>query len=245
MSQQHLSQTIAIEKDVKEKAAQALGHAQGQFGNASLLSGIERTYTPTIEGGDELPPESTRVRVNVKDELAKVKVRLSDLFDTTATKDYTNCTAKASVIVDGDVLLEAVPATYLLFLEKQLGELAAFVKRIPTLDASEKWDYDQNQDCFATPASETVRTKKEKKFMQVYAGNEHHPPQFNVWDEDVPQGRWSTIKYSGAMTVKEWNAINERIERLQRAVKFAREEANRTEAKQQSVGDPLLKYIFG
>lgn len=242
---QHLSQIVSIEKDVKEKAAQALGHAQGQFGNGTLLSGIARTYTPTVDGSGDLPPESTRVRVRVKDELAKVKVRLTDLFDTTATKDFTNCTAKASVIVDGNVLLKDVPTTYILFLEKQLGELAAFVKRIPVLDASEEWDYDVAQDCWATPPSETIRTKKDKKFQQVYAGTEHHPPQFNVWDEDIPQGRWKTIKYSGAMTVKEWNDINERIERLQRAVKFAREEANRTEAKQQTVGDPLLKYIFG
>lgn len=240
----HLSQIIAVEKDIKEKAAQALGHAQGQFGNGTLLSGIARTYTPKDEQGEQLPPESTRVRVKVKDELARVKVRLSDLFDVTATKDYTNCTAKADVTVEGKVLLSAVPATYLLFLEKQLGELAAFVKRIPTLDASEEWDYDTAHDCWATPPSETIRTKKDKKSQIAFAGNEHHPPQFIVWDEDVPQGRWKTIKYSGAMTIREQNDISERIERLQRAVKFAREEANRTEAKQQVIGDAILKYIF-
>jgi ribosomal protein L31E len=241
----HLSQCIAIEKDVKEKAAQALGHAQGQFGNGTLLSGIARTYTPKDEQGEQLPPESTRVRVKVKDELARVKVRLADLFDVTATKDYTNCVAKADVMVDGTALLKGVPATYLLFLEKQLGELAAFVKRIPTLDASEEWDYDQAQDCWATPPSETIRTKKDKKSQIAFAGNEHHPPQFIVWDEDVPQGRWKTVKYSGAMTIREQNDISERIERLQRAVKFAREEANRSEAKQQVIGDTLLQYVFG
>jgi len=242
---QHLSQIVAVEKDVKEKAAQALSHVQGQFGNGTLLSGIARTYTPKDDDGERLPPESTRVRVKVTEELVQVQERLSDLLNVAATKDYTNCLAKADVLVDGKALLHAVPATYLLFLEKQLAELAAFVKRIPMLDAAETWVYDAAQDCYATPPSETVRTKKDKKSKLVFEGNQHHPPQFMVWDEDIPQGRWQTVKYSGAMPTSELNEIGARIEKVQRAVKFAREEANRTEAKQQEVGEDLLKFIFG
>lgn len=241
----HLSQVIAIEKDVKDKAAQAIGHAQGTMSNGSLLSGIARTYTPKEDGGEQLPPESTRVRVKVKDELVSIQKRLADLFDVVATKDYTNCTAKADVMVDGQSLLKGVPATYLLFLEKQLAELAAFVKHIPALDASESWEYNAEQDCYATPPAETIRTKKDKKSQVAFAGNEHHPPQFIVWDEDVSQGRWKTVKYSGAMPAHDLNAISQRIETLQRAVKYAREEANRTETSQQKVGEHLLHYIFG
>ena len=241
----HLSQIIAIEKDIKEKAAQASGHAQRTFGNASVLSGIARVYTPKDDDGEQLPPESTRVRYKVNELLVDVQARLVDLFNITATKDWTNCHAKADVIVDGAPLLTGVPSTYLLFLEKQLAELAAFVKSIPTLDASEEWKYDATQGCYATPPAETVRTKKDKKSKTAFEGNQHHPPQFIVWDEDVPQGRWKTIKYSGAMAADELAGILSRIEKLQRAVKFAREEANRTETKQQEVGAVLLKFIFG
>jgi tetrahydromethanopterin S-methyltransferase subunit G len=53
------------------------------------------------------------------------------------------------------------------------------------------------------------------------------------------------VKYSGAIPAKEVNEIVERIEKLQRAVKFAREEANRTTALQQEVGAKVLKYVFG
>ena len=243
----HLSQIIAIEKDIKEKAVQALSQAQHQLTieGGQLLFGIAKTYTPNDEEGEYLPPQSTRVRVKAKDTLGEVQARLNDLFNVVGTKDITNCVAKADVIVDGTILLTGIPATYLLFLEKSLGEIARFVKSIPTLDASESWEYDTTQDCYAAFPPETVRTRKDKKSNCVFPGNEHHPPQFVVWDEDIPQGKWKTIKYSGAMQASEVNAISARIEKLQRAVKFAREEANRTEAKQQSVGEPLLRYIFG
>lgn len=240
----HLSQIVAVEKDIKEKAAQALDHARRQFKNDDVLFGISKVYTPNDDAGERVPPESKRVQVKVKDELTSLQSRLEDLFNITATKDYANCTAKADIIVDGKTLLPAVPTTYLLFLEKQLAELATFVKAIPTLDTAQKWDYDKQEDCYASAPIETYRTKKDKKSQTVFPGNEHHPPQFLVWDEDSIQGTYRTVKYSGGIPLKEVHAISSRLERLQRAVKFAREEANRLEVKQQEVGEPLLHYIF-
>jgi len=40
-----------------------------------------------------------------------------------------------------------VPATYLLFLEKQLTDLHTLVSKLPVLDASETWVFDQAADC--------------------------------------------------------------------------------------------------
>lgn len=242
---QHLSQCIAIEKDAKDKAASELSRATNLLGNVGKLSGIARTYTPMEDGGVVLPPESTRVQIKAASIIKDVESSLATLFDVIATKDWTNCIARADVVVDGAVLLKGVPATYLLFLEKQCAELLAFVKRIPTLDGAEVWNYDQGQDCYATAPVETIRTKKDKKSRVVFEGNQHHQPQFLVWDEDVPEGRWKTIKYSGAMQQSEVNAMIARIEKLQRAVKFAREEANRTTTQQQEVGAAILQYIFG
>jgi hypothetical protein len=72
-----------------------------------------------------------------------------------------------------------------------------------------------------------------------------HPAQVHLYQEDVADGRWKTIKFSGAIPASEVNVIVARIEKLQIAVKFAREEANRSEVKLQKTGDPLLKYVFG
>ena len=242
---QHLSQIIAIEKDTKDKAAQQLAHAQNIFNQTGPLAGIARNYKPKNEEGEQLPSESTRVRYKAPQLIKDVKTSLTTLFDTIATKDFTNCNAKADIVVDGETLLKAVPATYILFLEKQLAELHNFAKKIPTLDPSETWHYDAGQDCYASDVAQTIRTKKVPRPIVAYEATDKHPAQVVMHQEDIPEGTWHTVKYSGAIPAKEVNEIVERIEKLQRAVKFAREEANRTTALQQEVGAKVLKYVFG
>lgn len=245
MATSHLASIIAVEKDVKDKASQQLTSAQSILSQTNLLTGIARTYTPKDDEGEQLPPESTRVRFKAKQVLKDIENSLVALFNVVATKDYTNCVARASVTVDTTVLLTDVPTTYLLFLEKQLAEMLTFIKKIPTLDASETWTYDTAQDCWATSPVETLRSKKVLRNHVKAEATPHHPAQVEMYTEDVTAGRWKTIKYSGAMLVSDLNAMIERVEKLQRAVKFAREEANRHEALQQHVGETLLQYIFG
>jgi hypothetical protein len=240
----HLSPVIAAEKKKKEKVAQELAKAQGVLGQASNLAGISRTYRPKIDGGDQYPPESTRVRNKVKPVLKDVQTALVELFDVIATKDWTNCVAKADVVVDGKPLIKGAPTTYLLFLEKQLAEILSFVKKIPTLDAAEDWHHDDSQDCYATEPTETVRTKKIPRNHVRAEATDKHPAQVDLYMEDVPEGYWKTIKYSGAIPAKELNEVTERIEKLQHAVLFAREEANKTEVIDQRPGKSVLAYIF-
>lgn len=241
----YLAQIIAVEADRKKDAAHELNQAQNLLGNKGPFTGITRAYTSSEEDGEPLPAESTRVQQRATQVIKGVQKYLVSLFDVVATKDYTNCVAKADITIDGKILLPAVPATYILFLEKQLAELLNFAKKLPVLDPAFSWQYDQTSDCWSTPPVETVRTKKIKKSQTVFEGNQHHAPQFLVWDEDKKAGTWSTIHYSGAMQQSEINAIIERIEKLQKAVKFAREAANRQEVTQQHMGETVLHYLFG
>jgi hypothetical protein len=66
-----------------------------------------------------------------------------------------------------------------------------------------------------------------------------------VFQEDLIVGTWSTIKFSGALPAIEVKAMVQRIEKLQRAVQFAREEANGLEIERQKVAAKVLDYIFG
>jgi hypothetical protein len=84
-------------------------------------------------------------------------------MDITATKDYANCHASADVVLDGQVLIQSAPATYLLFLEKQLSDLHTFVDKMPTLDETDDWTRDENSTLFKTAAIPTQRTKKVQK----------------------------------------------------------------------------------
>jgi hypothetical protein len=52
------------------------------------------------------------------------------------------------------------------------------------------------------------------------------------------------VKFSGALPAKRVSELLERVEKLQNAVKFAREEANGTQAVDRKVGDKVFGYLF-
>ncbi|MEU5884000.1 hypothetical protein [Spirillospora sp. NPDC047279] len=240
-----LNQIIAVEKGVKSKSFQDLTEAHHSVQKAPLLSGISRTYQPKDEEGEQLPPESTRVQVKVDDVLRQLGTSLTRLFDVTATKDWANCVARADVTVDGTTLVRDAPVTYLLFLEKQLKDLHTFVRKLPVLDAAETWNHDASTDVWRTEPVRTVKTKKVPRNHVKAEATEKHPAQVEVYYEDVPVGYWTTVKFSGALPAQRVNELLERVDKLQDAVKFAREEANGTEIADQRVGEAVLGYLFG
>ena len=137
-----LNQILAIEKGIETDTFQKLTDAHRQLQKSALLTGISKTYQSRDEEGESLPPEFTRVQVSAAAVIKETWEILVRLFDVTATKDWANCHAKADVVVDGQKLLEGVPATYLLFLEKQLTDIHTFIRKIPVLDSSETWALD-------------------------------------------------------------------------------------------------------
>ena len=159
-------------------------------------------------------------------------------------KDWANCSAKADVVVDGQKLLEGVPATYLLFLEKQLTDLQTFIRKLPALDSSENWTLDTSDSIWKTAPVETIRTKKVPRNHVKAEATEKHPAQVEVYMEDVPVGRWRTVKMSGALPTSRITDLLNRVEKLQTAVKFAREEANGLETTNLTVSEKLFNYLF-
>ncbi|WP_433525729.1 hypothetical protein ACQPZ2_12820 [Nocardia pseudovaccinii] len=239
-----LNQIIAVEKGVKSGALRELAETQGQLQKPGLLSGIARTYQPKDEEGEQLPPESTRVQVKSEEVLRQTAATLTRLFDVTATKDWANCEARADVRVDEETLLTAVPVSYLLFLEKQLADLHTFVKKLPVLDAAEAWAFDDSSDTWRTDAVRTIRTKKVPRNHVKAEATEKHPAQVEVYYEDIAIGYWTTVKFSGALPARRVNELIERIEKLQQAVKFAREEANGSQVTDRKTGDVIFRYLF-
>jgi hypothetical protein len=240
-----LNQIIAVEKGVKSKSFADLTEAHHAVQKTAPLSGIARTYQPKDEEGEQLPPESTRVQIKGEDILRQVSTTLTRLFDVTATKDWSNCQARADVVVDGRTIAGGVPVSYLLFLEKQLVDLHTFVKKLPVLDAAESWVRDDSTDSWRTEPVRTIRTKKVPRNHVKAEATEKHPAQVEVYYEDIAVGYWTTVKFSGALPAKRVNEILERVVALQNAVKFAREEANNTEVVDQQVGAAVFGYLFG
>lgn len=240
-----LCQILAVEKGAKAKKETALTSAYHDAQKPDLFRGIVRTYEPAEEGGDELPSEEVAVQKTANELICGVRKSLVDLFDVVYAKDVANTVAKADVIVDGEVLLKDVPVTYLLFLEKQLVDIRTFATKLPTLDPSEEWTYSANANAFVSKPSKTIRTKKVFVPIVLAPATDRHPAQIKESYEDRRAGTWTTTKSSGALPAAMVAALVERIEKLQRAVKFAREECNLHEVGEQIVGAKVLHFLFG
>jgi hypothetical protein len=210
-----------------------------------LFNGFDKTYRPKDEDGEKLPSEHKMVQLRVEDGIKQLKRGLTELFDITAQRDVANTVAKADVVVGGETILKGVPATHLLFIEKKLTDLLAFAKKLPSLAQDERWHRDDALGLYATEPVETIKTKKVIRHNVVVPPTKEHPAQVKDDTEDVPVGMWTTVKFSGALPADRVIEIQERIEKLARAVKFAREEANTVTAPEMKTGDAILGYIFG
>lgn len=239
-----LNQIIAIEKGIKNKSNVELTEAYHAIQKPALFAGIARAYRPRDDAGETLPPENGKIQVRAEDMLQRAAEIQTVLFDIVATKDEANTSAKADVVVDGAVLLSKVAVSTLLFLEKQLIDLATIVKTIPTLDAAEDWTYDPNVNAFATTPSETTRTKKIPRNHVKAEATDKHPAQVEVFNEDVIVGTWKTTKFSGALPAIRVQILLDRIAKLQAAVKFAREEANSIEVQERKIGSTLFNFLL-
>jgi hypothetical protein len=239
-----LNQILAIEKGIKTRVYAEFTELHQATQKPALMNGFHKSYQPRDEDGETYPSESLKVQHNASDVMERVGKSLTELFDITAAKDFANCTARADVIVDGRTLLTAVPATYLLFLEKQLGDLSTFVAKMAELDPGSDWSVDPGTGLFKTEPTATQRTRKVQRAIVLYDATEHHPAQTQLITEDVVAGSWTTIKYSGALPAPRKKVLLARIEKLSNAVKFAREQANAAEAAEQKLGKEVFDFLF-
>lgn len=239
-----LNQIIAVEKGKKALLNRAITDVYHKFQKSQLFSGLSRTYRPKDDEGELLPPEAVKVQLRAEEILAEAARAFTELFDITLTKDHNNQFAKASVVVDDVVIVDNVPVSTLLFLEKQLGDIATMIGKIPVLDPAETWDYDAAADCWRAEDVQTVRTKKVPRNHVVAKATDKHPEQVQVYNEDVVAGYWTKATFSGAMPARRVHELLERVTKLQTAVKYAREEANSIEIRPAAMGDAVFAYLL-
>lgn len=245
MSNGKLNQILAVEKGRKSDANSAIDRAYKLIQKSDLFNGLTRTYTPKDDEGDRLPDEKQIVTVTVPGVVDEIREAFTRLIDVTAQKDKTNTEASANVVIDGVAILEDVPVTTLLFLEKQLTDLHTFVSKLPTLDITSEWEFDDASDTFRTDPVKTNRTKKIMRNHVLYDATPEHPAQVETYTEDEIVGTWEATKLSGAIEIKTQREWLDRVNDFRDAVKFARETANETEVIDVKYGDAIFNYIFG
>lgn len=239
-----INQVLAIEKPKKTAIHKEITELHRITQKDNLMTGHIKLFTPKEEEGETFPNEERKVQYLHQDVLDDLSSKLGDLMDITATKDWSNCKARADVKLNGDTFLEQVPVTYLLFLEKELTDLHTFVSKMVELDSAQNWTLDPNSGQYRSESSKSHKTKKLQKPIVLYDATEHHPAQTQLITEDVVIGHWTTTYFSGAIPRPKKRKFLERITELQEAVKFAREQANSLEADQQQVGKKVLSHIF-
>jgi hypothetical protein len=239
-----LNKIVAVEKGVKSETTSRISATYKEIQKAGLFNGMNRTYQPVDDDGHVLPAEGVRVQRTATDAIMDASVALTRLFDVVATKDWGNTTARADVKVGDEVLLTNVPITYLLFLEKQLNDLKSFIDKLPTLDPSEEWSWNEQKGLYNTAPVKTHRTQKVPKPIVKYDATEHHPAQTEMFTFDEIVGHWTTIKFSGALPASRVRELKDRVLSLRDAVKTAREEANSTKVDQIRTGEKVLTWLF-
>jgi hypothetical protein len=240
-----LNQVIALVNGKKTRAKEELTKIYKTVQKPEVFAGISRVYQPSDDEGETIPPEKKLPLFTTKQILNSVQTTLTDLIDIVATQDHGNTEAMAGIVVDGTLLVDNVPVTHLLFLEKQLVDIHTLIAALPTLDPSEHWMYDENRGCYVTEPTRTNRTKKVMRNHVKAAATDKHPAQVDVYTEDIKVGEWSTVKMGGALPADEKRDILERVRKLQDAVKMAREEANSHVVTPITIAPQLLTYIIG
>jgi hypothetical protein len=249
-----LHQILAVEKQTKSDVYAELTKLNREAGKTQKdgpLFGQERIWEARFEPEsplfEMLQDQKSTVQIRAADLLARASKILTRLFDLVATKDWANTEASATLTIgEGNeaVVIEDVPVTFLLFLEKQLTDLETFLRNLPTLDPAHTWTWDASARVWRSEVNFSARTKKVRKSHVLHPGSDRHAPQVEAYTDDEITGQWMVTQLSGAMEPAVVSALIERCQTALAAVRMAREAANNRPAEQVRVGRQIFDYIL-
>jgi hypothetical protein len=244
-----LHEILAVESDLEKVASNIIAEAKNTFNKkTNLFMGTLKT-AEMFEDGVPVPvPEIIKREETVPSKLGYVGKAVARWLDAVYQKECTNQEANADLIVDGQVILEAVPATFLLGLETKVKRLRDMYIEMPTLQPGIRWEEapDEGKNVFRTAAPmERFITNKQVKSTVLYEATKEHPAQIDKWTEDVKVGRYLVHTTSGMITPARKSEILDRLDKLAQAAKSARMRANTAEVHIVQIGKTLMNYING
>lgn len=225
-----LHQVIAAEKGLLTASTTDITVMLRILDKAQLFEGSVREYHPKNEDGDQFAPERVVVQYKVTEVIEEVFSSLKSLYNVTAQREVANTRAVASIVIDDEVIIPDVPAGYLLFLEKRLLDIRTIFGKIPVLDTSHKWAFDESSGLWNTDPSWTNKTRKVEKPLIIVEATDKHPAQAKTVTEDIVVGSWEGKRQSGALPLSEKKKLLARIDALIAATRDARSRANMVDA---------------
>ena len=251
MAERQLHELLAVEKDLQGQANETLAETAKVFDRKELFKGGVRSYRPFDAKDEHLAKdEYEEVGTTVEKRLDYTGKRLAKYWDAVLQKEKTNQTASADIVVNGETIAEAVPATMLLGLETKLRQFREAIKAMPTLDVKTKWEAADGQIDVQVTSHDDVQFKTEKKtkpvvlYEAVVKDGVGIPANVKEAIENINIGKYTTKIFSSAVTSSRAAEVLGRTDELIRAVKKARQRANKAPIQKGNLGANIFKYIL-
>lgn len=244
-----LHELLAVSSNMTLQVSKVLADLTGTFSNkAHLFTKKLVTFQPSTEGATPQIESQSDIQTTVVKEIDWVLGVVSKGIDLGYQIDTANTAAVADVVTeDGETLLKAVPATFLLQLEKRVKAVRDLFEKIPTLDPSKGFSQDPDFGVGVFKAREVNknRTAKIEDFIVVVPATAEHPAQVAKVNKDVVTGRIQEQEWSSLITPALKSDLLNRADVLLRAIKKALARANETsiDAAGNKIGKNLLAWL--
>lgn len=247
-----LHEVLAVEADLEGTAKKVIGEARTTFskkhdhflGHHKSLRMFDENRKHEEAGAEE----HKELVTTVPDKLKHVQKHCTRWFDALLQKERTNQEARADLIVEGKTIVEDVPAVWLLGMESRLKMLREMYDDIPTRTPGVSWvaDSERGKGVFKSEHLDT-KDKAEKTINHkvVVPATDHHPAQVERWSDNVKVGVFESEKWTSMISPAEKSEYLDRIDKLIRACKKARQRANQAEVVNLRVAKKLFDYIDG
>lgn len=242
-----LHELLAFERATRKRTQEEITNLLRDSSKAPLVEGVEKRYEPIVEDGLRFNPEIKPVQIRADDAIARFRVAWLEETEIVGRKEMANTSARGRVTL-GDESMNIggeVPATYLLFLEKQLEHVRTFIAKMAELPAGEEWAPDGQTGLHKAPVKLAHRAEKTQEYVTVFAPTDKHPGQANMVERVKVVGTWHTTLVSGGIEPSRKRELLSRIAKLTNAVKAARERANEALVPPADpIADEIMDYIF-
>lgn len=252
MADRTLGQVIAVERTLRKEDNDNGAAVLHGLTEARTLGGVKEFFwdqeNPSAEDIAKMTafttPQHQRVQAKVEDGLREMRRYSEAAMDIVATKDRTNTTAVADIIIGDTLLLAKVPVSHLLWLENYITEWRAGLAKLPVVSPLYTWNEDD--DLLKADGGEVPRTSKEIVPLVLHPGTDKHAPQATTVTRDLRIGRVVSTLHSGAIRSTRKRDLLDRCDMMLVAIKDAIARANRTIAIEvHGEGKAILDFILG
>lgn len=243
-----LHELLAVIGDRANMAKHVLDETGNTFTKkADHFMGQTRSVTFVDENrAGENTSDTKQVVDTVHSKLDYTFKQIGKHWDALLQLEEANSNAMADLVVDGAVLMENVPATFLLGMETRLKSLREVMLVMPTLNPAMVWSPDESagDHRWKTDAVQSHRTEKQLRHKVLYEATKEHPAQIEKWYEDRVIANIETVHFSGMPTPAQKSVMLSRVDKLISAVKKARQRANGAEVKDIKIAAAMFDYIL-